>query len=468
MRFEPLMKLKQLPLRKHWLVFGAVCAAAYLFLAHTDIVEIASHSYVFVDSIFKGRVFDYYSYVAEHPFGTELYYINVANYNITTYAVFGVALLPVYLFNMIFGTYSEPVFYFVCKLVSAGFFVGCAVLVRKIALELKLDERSADFSALFFSLSPVAFFSSMMMAQYDCVPLFFALLGLLYWLRGDLTRCLFWMGLGAACKFFVLFLVVPLVLLKEKRILHIIKNGLISLWLIVPTTLLYLGRTGNSSDFNLIMINRLFEIKLPAVEDVSLFVTLYLILCVLAFLWAPEKENENRAGLWTCLAGMALFALFVNWHPQWLIMLVPFIVLSTMLEHGRTVWWWLDIALAAGFFLMCFVRYPVEGNLFDFGIMGAAFDIRVSDSALYQSVSTLFHQFIFRSVGPVLLCGALLCNIVLKFPAKSGTPASRLAVHDNETPARLLPLYAWGIFVAGILVWLAPTLMAWLPYAFLA
>lgn len=461
--YKPPKKLKKrISLGRHWIVFSILCVLAYAFFIHTDILEISSHSYIFLDSIFKGRFFSYYQYVAEHPFGKELYYLNNANYNITTYAVFGIFQLPIYIFNAIFGTFNETLLYYVAKFVGVAFFFACISVVRKIALLLKLDSKTANYAALFFALSPVAFFSPLMMSQYDSLPLFLALLGILYWMRGDVAKCVLWMGLGAACKFYVLLLLVPLVLLREKRVLRIIKYGVMSLWLIIPTTLLFLGRIPDANNFNSIMVGRLLEVKFSAASNIPVFLTLYLILCAAAFLWTPKKDHTERVGMWLCLMVTCLFALLVLWHPQWLILLVPFVVLTTMLEKNRIVWWWLDIMFAAGFFLVSFMSFPVDGNLFDFGVLGLATGFR-SGLIDYVTVAPFLAQIpMFPALSAILLSVPLICNMFLKFPLESGSLATRLSTSTKLVSEKQHKLYAWFIFVAGMLIWFVPSLIAWL------
>lgn len=463
MKLPTLQTIKKAPLRWHWLAYGCIGILAVFLFVHPDIVETANHSYVLLESIFSGRFMHFYGDVIAR--GSGLYYINNAHYNIVIYLLFAIAELPVFIVCKLFSvTVSEALLYFIGKLVSAGFFVGCLVVIRRVAKELGLSESDSRISSLFMALWPPAFMSVLIMGQYDSLCLFFTLLGFLLWLRGNHTRSALWFGLGAACKFFPLLLFIPLLLLTEKRILHILKYGVLSLWLVLPTTLLFWGRTGDMGAFNGAMVGRLFSAKLPAALDMPLFPVLFLLLCFVAYLWCPQKEEYKRIGLWLCLAVFGVFFLLVSWHPQWVILLAPFVILTTLLEKQRTPWFWLDMALGGGFLLYCFVLYPrqLEANLLDFGLIGVISGKVTTQVPEALSVLHIIERLpVVGALPMVLFGGALLAQIILKTPGKQGTPATLLAKSTSGPAAKWLPLWAWAIWGVCFAVWLAPTLLTW-------
>ncbi len=458
-----LTKTKMQPARLHWILFFSLCAVCLALFAHPDVIETANHGYLFWDSLFGGRFLHFYNNIIAHE--NSLYYINSAHYNIAVYLIFALAELPVYLFNLIFGTaVSEPLVYFIGKLVSAGFFVACIPVVMLIAQELGLDKVTSRWAGLFFALWPPAFFSSIIMGQYDSLCLFFLLVSVLCWLRGKMLYFALWMGAGAACKFFPLMVFIPLLLLREKRFLQILKYAAISLWLLVPTTLLFWGRTGDIGAFNSIMISRLFGGVLMGGWPLYLFPITLLILCFVAYLWSPPKDALGKTGIWICLTVFASLFLFADWHPQWMILIAPFLVLTTFLEKQRRPWFLLDIVFAAGFFLFCAVTHPnqLEANLLDFGVVGLATGLKTSTFPLHNAILFYYEKLPLVSALPmVLVGGALLANVIFKAPLMRGTPASRLATGAGPDDKRL-PAYLWGVFGGGMAVWLLPTVFTWL------
>lgn len=456
-----LKKIKEHPLRLHWFIFAGLCVLAYLFFVHPDIIETSNHSYLLLDSTFKGRFLQFYNDVMARPFGKELYYTNFAHYNILVYIIFAIVQLPVFIFNVIFNTYYEPLFYFVGKLVSAGFFIACIPQVRKLAQQLGVSQENSRWAALFFALLPPVFFSSMVMGQYDTICLLFILLGLRQWLKGNNLACALLLGAGACAKFFSLLLLVPLILLSEKRPLHILKNGLASLWLLVPTTLLFWGRTGDMSLFNNIMIDRLFAAKFGSIP---LFPLLYFVLCVAAYLHKPKDDaTKARGGVWLCLAAFGLLFFFVDWHPQWLVLIAPFMVLTTFMEKNKAPWFFVDILFSAGFFLICALTHAheLEANLLDWGLIGLLGGLRTTNHPYNPIAFYLALVPVLPALPTVLFGGGLISHVGFKLPFGGSTLASRLS-GQTETPQKTLPIYLWLVFGLGMAVWFLPTMFTWL------
>lgn len=460
--------LIQKPYRLHSLAACLLLAAALFLFVHPDIVETANHSYLLLESLFSGRFADFYNVVAAHE--NSLYYLNNAHYNVIVYLLFAVAELPVFIVCAIAGTApSEALLYFLCKLVSIGFYLGCAVLVSKIAVQVGIKDTTAGWAALFFALWPPAFFSVPIMGQYDSLGVFFMLLGIHFWLREKRWVSILWFGVGIACKFFPLFVLIPLLLLWEKRPLHLLKYGVASLWLVLPTGLLFAGRSGDMGYFNQIMLGRLFEAELFT-SAVPLFPVLFFVLCCAAWLYHPPAADRPRVTLWFGLAVFAALFLWVDWNVQWVLYLAPFAVLTTLLEKQRLPWHLLDILLAAGYFLLCAYRMPgqLEANLLNFGVVGLASGLNTAlTDGVFNHIAFYYDALlpVLLPLGKTLFGGALAAGALFKFPRKGKTLASHLA-KDAEAgwlvTAGQEPRYLWAVFGAGLAIWLLPTAFTWL------
>ena len=142
------------------ILFGAAFVLAFFFMSHPDLWETANHSYVFLECLFDGQFMNFYDYCAAH--NNSYYYINVANYNIVIYIIFGLWELPVFIINSLFGlAMNEQFIIYWAKLVPVAFFVGCGFMVKKICEALDMDSTTASTAALFFLFNPVAFYSPM-------------------------------------------------------------------------------------------------------------------------------------------------------------------------------------------------------------------------------------------------------------------------------------------------------------------
>ncbi|MEG1781782.1 MAG: hypothetical protein RR253_00875 [Oscillospiraceae bacterium] len=445
------------------ILFGTAFLLSFLFMSHPDLWETANHSYVFLESVFSGNFMNFYEVTALHA--NSYYYINVANYNIIIYVIFGLWELPVYIFNQIFHLpLNETFIIFWAKLVSVGFFVGCGVMLKKLCENIGLEKSTAGTVALFFLFNPIAFYSPMAMGQYDTLCLFFTLWALSYYVKGDYTRFSFIIGIGVVCKFFPLLIFVPLILIAEKRILPLIKYGLISLWLYIPTTLLFLGRTGNAAAFTQTMIDRMFELTMgTGFSGVSVFTLCYALIVFVAFLYTPKTEKMKK--YLAIYLPMVVFGILFNsiyWHPQWLILFIPFVVATTFMQKNKAPWFYLDMVMAVGFFMLCFYQFPNQtgGILFDGGLAHYAFGLCVatSDKRLLIDYFLSLISYVYV-LTPVMFTGSIFANIILKMPLGEKTIADRLSTEDryDKIPTKV---FGYGIFIIGFLgAWFMPSLL---------
>ncbi len=459
--------LKTKETKKHIVIASLFFLLAWLLFAHPDILETANHSYLLLENLCSGQFFNFYENVMLHE--NTLYYINNAHYNIFVYVIFALFELPVFIINKLFGfAVQEVLLYFIAKLVAIGFYFGCTYLVYLIAKELSFTNEKSAWTSLHTALWAPAFFAVAIMGQYDSICLFFMLLGILFWMRGKLTISALWFGVGAACKFFPLLLFAPLVLLKEKRPLYILKYGALSLWLVVPTALLFHGRTGDMQVFNDLMMDRVFAAKFLGGVEVAILPTLILLICVVMYFYQPKEAQLNKIAIWLGLCVFTLIFLLVDWHPQWIALIAPFVVLTTFGEDKKFVWYVLDIVLAAGFFLLCAIYYPgmLEANLLDFGLVGIFTTFNSFTAGTYNTISFYYTQLapVFIEIAPILFAVPLLANVLLKMPYQESTLAAKLSAKSapikEETWKQ--PVYLWGIFFISVAFWALPVVFTWL------
>lgn len=438
--------------------FAAAFTGAFLFMSHPDLWETANHSYVFLESVFSGNFMDFYGYCAAH--NNSYYYLNAANYNIAVYMLFGLWELPVFIFNKIFSlALNERFLIFWAKAVSAAFFAGCGIMTEKIALLLGMEKDKAKTAAMFFVFNPVAFYSPMAMGQYDSICLFFILWALCFYLKGDMIKFSFVTGAGMVFKFFPMLVFLPLLLLAQKKPLEIAKNFLVSLWLYIPTTLLFLGRNGNASAFTGAMIDRMFELTLDTgFGKMPVFVAFYAILLFACFVYSPKGEKgTGYTALYICMAVFEFLMCCIYRHPQWVMLMIPFMVITTFSCREKSRWFLLDMVISAGFLFTCYIYFPNQtgASLFSGGILGG-----VSAAAMdsWRPISYFLNLVPYLTqLVPVMFCGGIVCHLIFKFPVAGRPLADRLSgdsgikIKDKN--------FCILIFAVGFLgLWLVPSL----------
>jgi hypothetical protein len=440
--------------------FATVFTVIFFCAGHVDLWETANHSYVFLESIFSGNFLRFYEFCAEHS--NTYYYINNANYNICLYAVFGLWELPVFLFNKLFGlALNEKFMIFWAKAVSVGFFLGCGYMVKKISLSLGIEKEKAHMALLFFLFNPIAFFSADVMGQYDSICLFFALLAILFYIKGDMKKFSFIMGTSFVFKFFSLLIFFPLLLLKEKKFLKILKHTAISLWLYIPTTLLFLGKTGNAAAFTRQMTDRVTSLTIDTgMGAVSVYVLLYACIIFICYIYEFENSKDiNYIAVYTPMAVFALLFLTIYWHPQWLILVVPFLVITSFSQANKTPWFLLDIVLSGGFMFLNFYKYPMQmgANLLNSGILPP--QNFISNVTISHFLNLIPYMY---TVTLVMFTGGLLLNIILKLPLKSVSLADRISPKEFYNRLSLKNMLYIQVAIGFFAFWLIPSILEYI------
>ncbi len=453
------------PARAEYLLLAAGAVFCIFAFAHPDIVETARHGYILIRSSLDGNFFGFFEDVYSRVYGYG--YTNAAHYNILLYLLYAVWELPLYLIERVGGfVFTDLTLSLWCKWLGAGFYLGCGLMTGALARRLGCGEEGCRWVPFFFWLNPVSFFTVLVMGQYDSICLFFLLWALVYYLDGRMVPFSLVMGVGMVFKFFPVFLLLPLVLLAEKRILRAAGYAALSLWLYLPTALLFLGRTGDAGFFNQLMIERLFTQVFPGgISDASLFLLLLALVCVAARLYQPaDRDAQNRMAAYLGLVVFGLLFLLVYWHPQWLILLVPFTILTSLQLRDKTLFAAMEALWCAGFFVLIAALYSrqLEANLLDGGMIALASGFYFSRVEGARTVGFYFSLIPYlNELAPILFYGPILAGMVFKLPLGSGCLADRLC--GPQRRPFCCRLACWGIFVVGFgAFWAGPVLFSWL------
>ena len=447
------------PAKAEYILFAVLTLAFGLLFTHPDLTETARHAYILIRSTLDGDFFNFFENTLSRSYGYG--YANAAHYNILMYLLYAVWELPLFLAERLLDfEVGDAALALWCKPIGVGFYLGCGWLVRRLARQLA--PQAAGWAALSFWLDPVCFFTTVIMGQYDSICLFFVLWALCFYFEEKLWRFSLVMGAGLVFKFFPVFLLVPLLLLKEKRVWRLAGYGAAALWLYLPTTLLFAGRNGDAGFFNGLMARRLFD---PLTDtgrmDAARFGLVMVVLCAAAYLLRPAREQLPRQSLYLCLAALCALFFIVEWHPQWLILLAPFVLLTTLQQADHTLFFWLELLGGIGFLLVTAFGFPgqLEANLLTTGALPLVTGTPVYTGEL--RTLSFYYSLIpyFTDLAPLLFYGALLCQTVFKLPLGSGSLADRLCCGKKE------PLWgrarAWGYFLAAVCgFWLAPVLFS--------
>ena len=347
--FKCFNDVKEGPSQKEYVLGGIlVLIAAFMFCFTKDFKLTVTQSLDFNDCLFHGKVFRYYSEIKDLALSGHYSkawpqsLLAGANYSIINYASVGLICLPVYIFDRLFDlSVSFLVYEAVVKAAFAVMMVYMSKIVYDICKLLKPDETDAKWVSLCFLTSPVFLFASIIISHLDIFSILFLLLGIKYMVKGNHWLELLFFMLAASYKPFILLGIVPILLLKEKRILYLLRDAVAVLFGILLQNVVYHFDPGYVETQKFMsdtygFIGRFFGVGFAYKRNcydstVSYFVVAFVLICVVAYMIRNVKWEYVFVFPFMV---MAAFVLFVQWHPNWMVLVVPFLTLMLLYTHN--------------------------------------------------------------------------------------------------------------------------------------
>lgn len=301
-----------------WLVGTAL---AFFFFNQSDLYHTVLASYAYLD----GHVFSFYDF--------NLTAVGGNDYLPGIYVIFAIWMSPFKLFG---GMTPEPLRQELvlspgellwAKSLLIVVFMACFYLISAVAKHAFSDNDAAQRTVrTAYLFSPLAGFAVFTFGQYDILSTLFSLLGVLMYLRRRSFWFVFWFSIAISFKYFALFLFIPLAIYYFKRPLRI----LLALVGGAVFTLIELAAYWHSPAFRV----SAFRLAGGKAGDtlhnqlLILMAVLFLVLCILAFLYGRRRQDLANPMILIWLAGFAIMFLAVTWHPQWTVILAPAFALS--------------------------------------------------------------------------------------------------------------------------------------------
>lgn len=307
----------------------------YSTMMFDDFIITYSHGLCFLDCVFEANLQNFYEYAVQHSWENWGAY-----YYWPIYLIFGIWNFPIWIINRIIGidVYSVRCLLW-AKTINIFFLGGVCLCINSLLERYKIEIKSRMISIFIFLSSLIVVMPVLDMSQYDIICAFFILLGINVYCRTTRmeVNSLIILSFASTLKLFSLFIIVPLILLKEKRIIYIILYGLLSCAGIMVSVLPYLHvftQQGAQTWFNNMWRDRLFESVLPGGnEDISIFVVIYIGICIFAYICNIENVKDIfKHTLWICTVFFWGLFSFVWCHPQWIVLIAPFLSMLIVLD----------------------------------------------------------------------------------------------------------------------------------------
>lgn len=243
--------------------------------------------------------------------------------------------------------------------------------IGKIAEKVAGLSEKKEWIKLFFLSSLLVILPAVHIAQFDAVYLFFILLGINYYMEDSYYKFLLCFMLAIPGKYMPLFIFIPLVLLKEKRYLYIIRDVIIGCALVLidrvmnsigyriesylgidPSDVLLQNNTMQENFESLLHSNfKAFE------SQMSIFILCFGLLCIWCFL--KDSMLRKKLAIYVSFVGFAILFAFGYATPYWIILLMPFVLLLIFKnDKYYNILFPLETIFAVGYIFVFIIKIP--------------------------------------------------------------------------------------------------------------
>jgi hypothetical protein len=430
------------------ILYGIIAVLCYFSFQHSDLLLTGSSSI----TLLQGHIPDFYD-VKDGM---------VNNYLLSTYILFALWNLPLYLLHIVTGPSMDVGFaIFWYKALPLVFFAASALVLTKIGLTAGLSGRDSKLMTAFWASSPLLFYSQFIFGQYDIFTVFFVLLGLLYYMKKNMDLFIIFFAVSMTFKYFPLFIFAPLLLLAEKRPLYIIRAFVILAVPFAAETLPYLGSQGfMSTAMSFSVAGRIFSAGFQADPSVSasVFIIAFFFICSLAYMKEPRDDKELfHWAVYTAMFSSCFMFAFMMWHPQWLIIATPFLAIMTFMDKKPEFFILFDMLVMVPFVAFTVIHYQANADqaLLSSGIFGSL------RRDLTDPMTTIFMKKFFvlgdASIFYSMVSAYFLINVIFRFPGGRFD-----AWQENFSPAAVEG--SWNSvrvrFFAGVMIFIVPALLS--------
>lgn len=373
-----------------------------------------------------------------------------ANYLPSTFLMFAIWNLPLRLFGRVPASLSTNALlnnmWF--KMLPVLFYFATAVVIYKICILAGFGEKKAKICKYAFIVSPIAVFSQFIFSQYDIFTVFFMLLGVLYYLKQDKPKFVMFFAIAITFKYQALVYFVVFLLLVEKRIWAIIRDVvLVLIPLIIELAIYYPSIYFRKSVLGFSAVKYVEAgVDVGGQAPISLLLVVITILMTVAYV-KKVKDHKIELFQWCLfLANGISFAFFgfTKFHPQWLLLTVPFMVMSILENKNTKFLLILQNLYIIVLYVMTVQIWPnnVDQQVFANSVfksfMPSSWAIRMNDILKFDNVSYLF----------TCMWVLLLVYFIFSYPKFQ---QKDITVVEKETMGNIrIP------FVLGVVLWAVP------------
>ena len=204
-----------------WSSLALIIVVLFFCFAYSDILITTKDSLNLWQILFNGHPLEFYSINYGLVVDKFLPVATKVCYEIPIFIIFAIWNFPLWIAQSVFhvSITSSLLCMIWLKSILVVFLALCVWVIKKICVEIKIDNKHISWVIFAFISSPLLLISLFIMSQYDIIAIFFMLLGIWMYIRGNIKWFVIWFSIAILLKLFALFIFIPLILLSNKKIL---------------------------------------------------------------------------------------------------------------------------------------------------------------------------------------------------------------------------------------------------------
>ncbi len=428
----------------------------FFFSQQGDINTVLDNAKLLINCIIEGELGDYYGYALNFMIP-----ICAPNYNILLYGIVAIIILPLFLTEILVGIVVPDILYEILfAIVLSCTFVFVGRIVNKIVIKIGIDNKKADIIEYLFLLSPILLFGSIGFKQLDIFYIAVVLYSLLFYIEGRYNLFALTMSISIAMKTFPIFIFIPLVLMFEKRIYRIVKY--FAEGLSIP--FLFYIIWGHQESYQSIQKTmesiygftyQIFANQLPTgMGSFSIFVASWFIICFWCYYRISRGSWENVMSISVLV--YSFFAVFVTWHPQYLVIYATFLTLATTYVKNKNRYIGIQAFLSLSYLIICLFCNPqnTDNYMFLRGILPRIVGVPIETVTFRQIIEGLNFDYIYILFVSLFVASvfALACICLDTHEQQKNENLKKDIVIRGYVFLPLIPLLGF-ILLSAVLCW---------------
>ncbi|MDR3644129.1 MAG: hypothetical protein P4M02_03540, partial [Clostridia bacterium] len=237
------------------------------------------------------------------------------------------------------------------------------------------------------------------------------------------------MAVAILYKDFAILIFVPMILLVEKRLLRVAGYWAIGFSLFLLHNFVFSFDPGyviTQKKLTAVygFVDHVYANGLPTGFGTAFFIGIGMVLvCIFAYRKHLRNDEElMRYVAYIPLVVYGLFFSFTRWHPQWVVILVPFLVLCVFMNDNFKLSLVTDLLISISYLFVAFMSYECNAgdSMANGGLLPLIFNFRDMGHATLKGLVGMANLPV--SLFMTVFVASVLACIVISYPGLQRTP----------------------------------------------